>query len=41
MYVDRLILSSESIPLFRTKEFSTYNVSSRRCTNVVKVSTRT
>ena len=41
MYVDRLVLSSKSVALFRTKEFSTYNVRSRCYRNSVKVSTRT
>ena len=41
MYVDTLVLFSESVPLFKTEELSTYNVSSTRCTNAVKVSTRT
>ena len=41
MYVDRLVLSLESVPLFRTEEFSTYNVSNTHCTDSVKVSTRT
>ena len=41
MYVDKLVLSSESVSLFRTEEFSMYNVSSRCCRNSMKVSTRT
>ena len=37
MYVDGLVFFSESIPLFRMEEFSTYNVSSTRYTNAVKL----
>ena len=35
MYVDGLIFFLESVPLFRTEEFSIYNVSTTRCMNVV------
>ena len=38
MYVDGLVFFSESVPLFRTEEFSTYNVSSTPCANAVKPS---
>ena len=41
MYVNRLVLSSESIAHFKTEVFNTYNVSSRCYRNSVKVSTRT
>ena len=41
MYIDILVLSSESVLLFKTEEFSTYNVSNRRYRNSMKVSTRT
>ena len=41
MYVDGLVFFSESVPLFRMEEFSTYNVSSLRYTNAIEVSTRT
>ena len=41
MYINRLVLSSESVALFRREEFSTYNVNTIRCRNSVKVSTRT
>ena len=37
MYVDGLVFVSESVPLFRTEEFSTYNISSTCCTNVVEL----
>ena len=40
MYVDKLVLSSKSVALFRMEEFTTYNVSSRCCRNLVKVSSR-
>ena len=36
MYVHRLVFFSESVALFRTEEFSTYNVSSICCTNAIK-----
>ena len=41
MYVERLVLSLESIPLFQMEEFSMYNVSNTHCRNSMKVSTRT
>ena len=40
MYVDKLVLFSESVPLFRMEEFSSYNVNNTRYTNSVKVSIR-
>ena len=36
MYVDGFVFFSESVPFFRTEEFSTYNVSSTRCMNAIK-----
>ena len=41
MYVNKLVLFLESVSLFRTEEFSTYNVSNTRSRNSVKVSIRT
>ena len=41
MYVDGVVFFSESVPLFRMEEFSTYNVNSTCCTIAVEVSTRT
>ena len=41
MYVQRFVLSSKCVPLFKTEEFNTYIVRSRCYKNLVKVSTRT
>ena len=41
MYVQRLVLSSKNVALFRKEEFSTHIVKHRCCRNSVQVSTKT